>query len=230
MTLSCNVWGMRSLLCSTFFNTKIECNLVSAWIHPAFAIIDPLVREENYSMLTKVLASRKPRLGSVWLGAVLMGIAKSALRDIRTGLTALELNTAAWTGIEQSFITGKPSTSDGITIRREDECRLLFITGCDGYARPPIHPWKPFGETELRDTELPVQLHSRCNCHFLDYQYWSWSLRNGQMLDDSGTATAAFNEASLITHDPKDTLTTHITATYPPNQLQRLPHAGYLAG
>lgn len=58
-------------------------------------------------MLTKVLASRKPRLGSVWLGAVLMGIAKSALRDIRTGLTALELNTAAWTGIEQSFITDK---------------------------------------------------------------------------------------------------------------------------
>lgn len=30
MTLSCNTFGMRSLLCSTFFNADIECNLVSA--------------------------------------------------------------------------------------------------------------------------------------------------------------------------------------------------------
>lgn len=29
------------------------------------------------------------------------------------------------------------------------------------------------------------------------------------MLDDPGMTTAAFNEASLITHDPKDTLPTH---------------------
>lgn len=30
MTLSSNTWGLRSLLCSTFFNPDIECNLVSA--------------------------------------------------------------------------------------------------------------------------------------------------------------------------------------------------------
>lgn len=47
MTLSCNVWGMRSLLCSTFFNAEIECNLVSAWLNPAFAIINQLIQEDN---------------------------------------------------------------------------------------------------------------------------------------------------------------------------------------
>lgn len=209
MTLSCNVWGMRSLLCSTFFNAKIDCNLVSAWINPAFAIIDQLVQEENFTALTNVLARRKPILSSLWLGAVLTGIARSTLRDIRTGLTALELNAAAWTGIEQSFITGKLSINDGVVIRREDECRLLFITGCDGYARPPIHPWKPFGETRLYDSEIPVQLHARCNCHFLDYRYWNWCLRNEKMLEDSGMATTAFDEADLKTHESEDAFPTH---------------------
>lgn len=38
MTLGSNVWGMRSLLCGTFFNIDIECNLVSAWLDPASAI------------------------------------------------------------------------------------------------------------------------------------------------------------------------------------------------
>lgn len=33
MMLSCNVWGMCSLLCSTFFNAKNNCNIVSAWIN-----------------------------------------------------------------------------------------------------------------------------------------------------------------------------------------------------
>lgn len=199
MTLSCNVWGMRSLLNSTFFNAGIDCNLVSAWVNPAFAIINPLVQEEDYTALVNVLIRRKPILGSLWLGAILTGVARSTLRDVRTGLTALELNAAAWTGIEQSFITGKPSINDGILISREDECRLLFITGCYGYTRPPIHPWRPFGETQLHDAELLVQFHARCNGHFLDYRYWNWNLRNGKVIKDSGMATTAFDEADLKT-------------------------------
>ncbi|KAJ5428840.1 hypothetical protein N7445_010294 [Penicillium cf. griseofulvum] len=47
MTLSSNTWGMRSLLYSTFFNPAIECNLVSAWLNPAFAIIDFISPRKN---------------------------------------------------------------------------------------------------------------------------------------------------------------------------------------
>lgn len=194
------MWGMRSLLHSTFFNAEIECNLVSAWLNPAFAIIDRLVQEDNQSMLANFLARRQPRLGCLWLGAVLVGIAKSTLRDIRIGLTALELNAAAWTGIEQSFITGKLCTSDGLMIRKEDECRLLYITHYDGYTRPPLHPWKPFGETQLHDAELPVQQHAHCKFHFLDYESWRWSLANGDLLEDSGMATIDLVEASPMMH------------------------------
>ena len=203
MALSCNVWGMRSLLHSTFFNAEIECNLVSAWLNPAFAIIDQLLQEDNQSMLANVLARRQPRLGCLWLGAVLVGIAKSTFRDIRIGLTALELNASAWTGIEQSFITGKPSTSDGLTIRREDECRLLFITHSDGYTRIPLHPWKPFGETRLHNAEIPVQQHAQCKSHFLDYKSWRWSLTNSEILEDLGIATIELIEASPTLHKPE---------------------------
>lgn len=36
MALSCNAWGLRSRLCSTFFGPDVECNLVSSWLNPAF--------------------------------------------------------------------------------------------------------------------------------------------------------------------------------------------------
>lgn len=80
MTLSCNTWGVRSLLCSTFFNMEVECNLVSAWINPAIATIVPLVKEENFTMLMKILASRSPKLSSLWLGAMLVGMTKPILK------------------------------------------------------------------------------------------------------------------------------------------------------
>ncbi|PYH80478.1 hypothetical protein BO82DRAFT_433275 [Aspergillus uvarum CBS 121591] len=158
MTLSTNVWGMRSLLCSTFFNADIACNLV---------IIDPLLQANDMPALVRIFARRAPRLGSLWLGAVIVDMAKSTLRDVRNGLTALDLSAAAWTGTDQSYITLKSRPSDGTTIRREDECRLLFLTGCDGFTRAPIYPWKPFGTTLLCDTEPQVQQHADCGCHGL---------------------------------------------------------------
>lgn len=137
MTLSCNTWGMRSLLCSTFFDARVECNLVSAWINPAFVVIDPLVKEESFIMLAKVLAKHDPELASLWFGAILVRTARSILQNIRIGLTALELNASAWTRIEQSFITGKANISDGTMIRRGDECRLLLMTSNEEHARLP---------------------------------------------------------------------------------------------
>jgi hypothetical protein len=192
MMLSCNAWGMRSLLSSTFFNGEIECNLVSAWLNPIFAITNPLVQGEKPLTLAKVLAYRQPRLASLWLGAIVVGLANPTIRNIRIGLTATDFNAAAWTGTHQSFITVEPGTNDGQMIRREDECRLLFITACDGYTRPPIHPWKPFGETRLLDTEIAVQQHAACRCHCLKYKTWNWNLTNGETLEDSGISLMEF--------------------------------------
>ncbi|KAJ6038940.1 hypothetical protein N7460_007306 [Penicillium canescens] len=180
MTLSSNTWGLRSLLCSTFFNADIECNLVSAWLNPAFAVIDS-IHERKISVAT-LLANRQPRLGILWLGAILTDLANSVLRDIRAGMTALDLTASAWAGTTQTFLTSKMGNNHGELIRRDDECRLLFITACEGHDRPPVWPWKPFGFTQLGDTELPVRQHARCAAHCLEYEYWEWILTNNNSI------------------------------------------------
>lgn len=81
--------GLRSLLCSTFFNADIECNLASAWLNPAFAVLE-LIRLGK-SLMATLLASRQPHLGILWSGAILTDQADSVLRDIQAGMTALDL-------------------------------------------------------------------------------------------------------------------------------------------
>lgn len=200
MTLSCNVWGIRSLLHSSFYDADIECNLVSPWLDPAFAMIDPLISQRHYCKLANVLAYRQPRLAPLWIGAILMGVAKSTLTEIRIGMNAINLPAAAWTGTVRSFITAKPSydaSGSGKSIRREDECRLLFISGCDGWARVPLAPWKPFGEIELCDTEIEVHRHAQCGeKHFLEYQYWNWGHMNGKELNETSLNLGYLNKDS----------------------------------
>ncbi|KAJ5505033.1 hypothetical protein N7463_007907 [Penicillium fimorum] len=139
MTLSPNTW-------------VIECNLVNAWLNPAFAIIDSISHRKNE--LAAFLANRIPLLGTLWLGEILTDLAKTILRDIQAGMTALDLSGSAWATTTQTFMTCNMGTSNGESIRRDDECRLLFITACEGRDRPPIRPWKPFGDTQLCDTDL----------------------------------------------------------------------------
>ncbi|KAJ5712970.1 uncharacterized protein N7483_010151 [Penicillium malachiteum] len=186
MTLSLNTWGLRSLLYSTFFNPDIECNLVSAWLNPAFAVISSII--QNQGSIATFMANRHPRLGILWLGAILTDLANSILRDVRAGMTALDLPASAWAGIAQTFLTSKMDSTYEEWIRRDDECRLLFITACEGHERPPIWPWKPFGSTQLGDTELPVRQHARCGCHCLEYEYWEWVLTDNSSIQCSEAA------------------------------------------
>lgn len=183
MTLSSNTWGLRSLLCSTFFNPDIECNLVSAWLNPAFAILDSI--SPNKILLVRLLSNRKPRLGILWLGAILTGLDKTILRDTRVGMTALDLPASAWTKTAQTFLTSRMGTTNGESVRRDDECRLSFITACEGHDRPPIWSWKPFGDTKLCDTDLAVKQHAQCAyVHCLEYECWEWILTDGSSIQD----------------------------------------------
>ncbi|RAH47587.1 uncharacterized protein BO95DRAFT_451757 [Aspergillus brunneoviolaceus CBS 621.78] len=183
MTLSTNPCGIRSLLHSTFFNRDIECNLVSAWLNPAFAIIDPLLHASNMPALLRVLGHGAPQLGGLWLGAFIVNVAGSILRDVRNGMAALDLDAVAWTGRD---------VSDGVAIRREDECRLLFLTSHKGegegggWSRAPVHPWKPLGVTVLGEAELQVRMHASCGCHRLEYRGWRWGLVDGREIEDAG--------------------------------------------
>ncbi|EAW13737.1 uncharacterized protein ACLA_044570 [Aspergillus clavatus NRRL 1] len=186
MTLSSNPWGLRSLLCSTFFNPNIECNLVSAWLNPAFAVLNS-ISPTNPASIAALLSKRQPQLGILWLGAVCLNVVKPVLRDIHIGMVALDLPASAWTGVPQTFLTSQTQHVNGESIRRDDECRLLFITAAEGHDRPPIWPWKPFGATQLCDTELTVREHAQCAAtHCLEYQSWEWLLSNDGAIQDFG--------------------------------------------
>ncbi|KAE8318849.1 hypothetical protein BDV41DRAFT_589613 [Aspergillus transmontanensis] len=173
MTLSSNLWGMRSLLGSTSFETGIECNLVSARLNPAFAVINPILENGNLVQLATILGRRRPQLAPP----------RSELHDIRDGLTAIDLHAAAWTGTTNSFISLKPGVAQEHTIRREDECRLLFITASVGYIRVPGSVWKPFGQTSISDTDLAVPEHAHCGCHCFEYHSWYWCFTDGEIED-----------------------------------------------
>ncbi|KAJ5361987.1 hypothetical protein N7541_002831 [Penicillium brevicompactum] len=180
MTLSSNAWGVRSLLCSTFFNPDIECNLVSAWLNPAFAVLES-IRERELSVAT-LLANRQPRLGILWLGATLAGLATPFLRDIRTGMTALDLAASAWAGTTSTFLTSEMGTNHGNKgIRRDDECRLLFITGSEGHHRPPVWPWKPFGRQPPASRPMLLFIRNEMSiaANHYNYDLFSQSLSEG---------------------------------------------------
>jgi hypothetical protein len=44
--------------------------------------------------------------------------------------------------------------------RLEDKCRLLYLIGCDDFARTPVWAGETFGRTFLRDAELEAQKHA----------------------------------------------------------------------
>ncbi|PLN85951.1 hypothetical protein BDW42DRAFT_190453 [Aspergillus taichungensis] len=200
MTLSSNVWGLRSILHSTVFNIDIECNLVNAWLNPAFAAIESLSSKEYPTShrevaLAILLTNRHPRLGILWLGAILTNLARSILRDVKAGMTAVDLPASAWVGAAQTFLTAAVGTNrDSGSIPREDEYRLLFLTASEGHDRPPVWPWRPFATTGLCDTELAVRKHAGCACHGLEYESREWMLTD----DNNDTNGDTTNRNSLI--------------------------------
>ncbi|KAL1982515.1 hypothetical protein VTN96DRAFT_1240 [Rasamsonia emersonii] len=203
MTLSCNIWGIRSLLCSTFFDPEIYCNLVSPWLEPAFGVINEITKQGDWQLLVKVMTRRQPSLGPLWLGAILTGAAQSILRVIHSGQMAIELHASAWTSTPQSFITIEPPSPcaiGGFRINRSDECRLLFISGSKEHSRAPVCPWKPFGTTLLSDTETQVRAHAQCKGHYLRYKHWCWDMNgSAASLCDEGFNRCAARPNPVVT-------------------------------
>jgi hypothetical protein len=189
MTLSCNTRGLRALLCGSFFDPAVSCNLVSPWMQPVFDIIDPIIAREEFTSLAMIMSKRQPSLAALWLGAIILGMEKIILQPLRIGLLAVELHAAAWTGTIHSFINLRPNTpyvTGNKEISRADESRLLYLTGSEGHQRAPVCPWQPFGTTPLGLTDIEVQQHTACKGHCLQYISWCWDTENGLSSEDRG--------------------------------------------
>ena len=193
MTLSSEMWlTTLPALKSTFFNPDIPCNLVSAWKNPAFAVINPIIKQNNIPRLLRGLSARQPRVASLWLGAAVMGRSSTYLKQCEQGMTAPSLEAEAWMGVTTTFMTQPPGTYDTYAefVRREDECRLVFLaTPTDGsynHGYVTSWQWKPFGSTKICDTDISLREHLGCGCHVLEYEGWDWELGDGSRVEDTG--------------------------------------------
>ncbi|KLJ07025.1 hypothetical protein EMPG_17479 [Blastomyces silverae] len=183
LTLSCNTRGLRSLLSSVFYESRIPCNAVSPWLQSAFSVLDSV--EDDDHILAHILMNRVPQVSFLWLGGIIVGTHKNVLQDGRFGLIPLELHAASWCGVTQSFlqepVSQPPITNNGALLR-SDECRLLYLTQAERHGRWPVSPWMPFGSTALEDAEIEVRLHAQCTGHGLQYADWRWACRNGKLV------------------------------------------------
>ena len=189
MTLSCNIWGLRALLFGSFFDPDISCNLVSSWMQPIFEIIDPIIAREEVTSLAIIMSKRQPALAALWVGAIIWGMEKTILQQIRGGHFAVELHAAVWTGTVHTFINTSPINSHVTSdkdISRLDECRLLYLTGSIDHQRAPICPWKPFGTIPLDLADVEVRHHATCSEHCLQYVSWRWDTEDGLSHEDRG--------------------------------------------
>ncbi|KAL3420257.1 hypothetical protein PVAG01_08756 [Phlyctema vagabunda] len=212
MTLSCSSRGIESLLCNTFFDPHIPCNLVSAWIQPIFEVLDPLIARKEYAILAMVLGRQQPKSAGLWAGALITGMARSILQHCRNGFIAIEPHSAAWTGTTQTFMTLEPQPlPNSDSIYRTDECRLLYLAGEKLNSRLPVCPWRPFGTTALSDTDICVRTHANCKAgHYLRYSSWYWGLRDGQDIQDLGFCSNTPGQRGYNTTDDPIILDSHM--------------------
>ncbi|KAG4434240.1 hypothetical protein IFR05_010282 [Cadophora sp. M221] len=211
MTLSCSRRGIESLLCNTIFDPHIPCNLASAWIQPIFGVLDPLIAKKDYHVLAMVLGRQKPKIAGLWVGAMITRMARSILQHCRNGFIAIDIHSAAWTNTTQTFMSLSPRPlPDSDRIYRSDECRLLYLTGEELNSRIPICPWAPFGTTALPGTDICVRIHANCAAgHYLRYASWSWALKTGANVRDSGFCNDTTKQSVDTTLDEAIILDTH---------------------
>lgn len=173
LTLSCNTRGLTPILFSLFFDSEVPCNLASPWLQGTFAALDRV--SSNTYLLAQTLTNRDPRVGFLWVGAIITGCHTQLLQVARHDGMEVDLLSAMWTNTLQTFIqlpvTGEVRSG---RIKREDECRLLYLSSKSYQSYPPLCPWKPFGSTVLEDTDLDVRLHTHCQGHGLRYVGWDW--------------------------------------------------------
>jgi hypothetical protein len=95
MTLSCDRRGMQSLLCGSFFDPEVSCNLVSPWFEPILSIIDPIVQRRDSGTLAMIRGKRQTKLAALWLAALISGMAETILQHVHNGLLSVDLHAAA---------------------------------------------------------------------------------------------------------------------------------------
>jgi hypothetical protein len=184
LTLSANARGMKAVLGSVFYEPGIPANACGAWLQGTMAVLQSK-GVGNLHVLARMFFDRSPHISYLWLGGIITGAHRDFLRATSglLGLNRIDLHEAAWTGTLLSFIQKpvSPLPYDTKSISRADECRLMFLTQEPPRDHPPIYPYPPLGDTDIKDTDLGVQLHAHCEGkHELQFSSITWNCVGGR--------------------------------------------------
>ncbi|PGH05001.1 hypothetical protein AJ80_08428 [Polytolypa hystricis UAMH7299] len=149
--------ALDSLICSTFVDPSIPCNLVGA---ASFGIREALLpaNSDGSSRLLQAITDKRLCMSLLW-NAVVCSHQATEFLTLALQVPPICLPAAFWTNTTQSFlqVTYDPDNLREETIRRADE----FINSY--YCRPetldPRTPAPPFGSTCTENLSLDVRLH-----------------------------------------------------------------------
>ncbi|KAL7762650.1 hypothetical protein ACKLNR_009185 [Fusarium oxysporum f. sp. zingiberi] len=185
LTLSCNPHVLKSILGRIFYEPNISCNASGAWLQGAITVLKSRPAQD-LNILTRTFSLRSPHLSFLWLGAIIAGLHKGFLKDIRglLGFNRIDIHEAVWTSTSISFVQDHvPQQQQNATsISRKTEFTLAFLAqGESRYRQPPIYPYPPPGSTAIGDLELEVRLHMACpGGHGLKFSKTTWNCAGGK--------------------------------------------------
>ena len=158
ITLSCIPQGISSLLCSSFFEASVPCNLLGSHLLGASKVLQPL--KDDPETLCRLMNKRSPNLYPLWVAAIWTGQNQKIIRVAMGGLPPINLPIAFWTGTVQSFIQIKYRVeAEHIDcIPRAHEFALAYFTRPD-IVTLPFTAAPPFGETSIENITLEVRSH-----------------------------------------------------------------------
>lgn len=212
MTLSCTARMLDSAIWGVFWEPGVDCNLVSAWFRPILDNLTPIIKSGNFELLAQVMALRRPKLASLWLGSIITGLTPNRiipfLQHLEGTVSCPDPDVAAWTSSPQSFmdLRGSGAYVRDSKIRRADVWRLRYDCRNDypppsPYQNPPLTGWPPFGSVPHSSVDLEVWLHTQCNRHTRLYSHWNWVMADGKPYVDYG-----FNNSCGVRSPPTNNI------------------------
>lgn len=207
------------LLWSVFWEPDVPCNFAGAWLQPLNTVLKPIIESNNLEVLAKVMSFTDA--APLWLGLALcgpQGIINSIVASI-SDLTPFphtqpDTDSAAWTGIAQSFLHIRPPgpyylrngpVSRANVWRLRHDCHSEYKDTAFRYA--PLYGWPPFGEMREEDVEFEIRPHLRCS-HEWKYVHWTWRIQtdgNTRTVESTDPGFSLIHKTSPTRPPPEQT-------------------------
>lgn len=190
MTISIGPRLIGSSLWSVFWESDVDCNVVSAWLASIHEVIKPVLESRDTELLIKIFMLYRPQQAPLWMGVLWLGssdwagMVESYLATLEeqpkfTRASQPDSVTAAWLGCRQSFLdeVGRGCYEENGTtmLSNSDLARLRFNYRYLANAEELQYGWQPFGSISAK--EIEPELHQ-----YLDlwrarkYHSWVWVL------------------------------------------------------